>query len=68
MAFTGSGNYEVKAATLACTIRARGGYVLLGDFRRLRDQNVQLSSTERIRHTKKCYVKQILQRNEGGSR
>ena len=32
MAFTGSGNNEVKVAALACTIRARVGYVLLGDF------------------------------------
>ena len=32
MAFTGSGNYEVKVAALACTTRARVGYVLLGDF------------------------------------
>ena len=29
---TGSGNYEVKVAALACTIRAGVGYVLLGDF------------------------------------
>ena len=32
MAFTGLGNYEVKVAALACTIRVRVGYVLLGDF------------------------------------
>ena len=32
MAFTGSGNYEVKVASLACSIRAGVGYVLSGDF------------------------------------
>ena len=32
MAFTGSGNYEVKVAALACITRARVGYVILGDF------------------------------------
>ena len=32
MAFTGSGNQEVKVSALTCTIRAGVGYVLLGDF------------------------------------
>ena len=32
MAFTGSGNYEVKVVSLACSIRARVGCELLGDL------------------------------------
>ena len=32
MAFTGAENYEVKVVSLACSVRARVGCVLLGDF------------------------------------